>query len=197
VPHNAAEQEENQMRRRIAIALAAAVIVSTAVAAAAAAKNGPLGGGLTAVRAAVARYNDIGQAVRAGYSLAGEPCVSSPDGAMGIHAVNFGLTADLANDPLRPEILLYLERNGRYELVGVEYWTIALANTESGPAPWFGETAPPLGFFNAAPSLFGHTFDGPMAGHNPQMPWHYDLHVWVFEQNPAGTFAPFNPAIAC
>lgn len=185
------------MRRRIAVALAAAVLVSTAIAAAAAAKNGPLGGGLTAVRAAVAGYNDIGRAVRAGYSLAGEPCVSSPDGAMGIHAVNFGLAADLANDPLRPEILLYLERNGRYELVGVEYWTIALANTESGPAPWFGATAPPLGFFNSAPSLFGHTFDGPMAGHNPQMPWHYDLHVWVFEQNPSGTFAPFNPAIAC
>ena len=161
------------------------------------AKAGPLPADLQAVRAAVARYHDIGQALGDGYTIAGEPCVASPAGTMGIHAVNFGLSGDLSNDPLAPEILLYLARNGRFELIGVEYWTIALANTEAGPAPWFGATPPPLGFFNAAPSVLGRTFDGPMPGHNPEMPWHYDLHAWVVEQNPAGRFALFNPALSC
>jgi hypothetical protein len=66
-----------------------------------------------------------------------------------------------------------------------------------GPRPWFGAEVPELGFFNPAPSLFGQTFQGPMPGHNPQMPWHYDLHVWLFESNPSGLFAPFNPAFSC
>lgn len=117
---------------------------------------------------------------------------------MGIHAVNPALLADSAVDPLRPEILLYLPKsNGKLELVGVEYWTIALANTTSGPMPWFGAQAPPLGFFTLQPAVLGQTFDGPMEGHAPGMPWHYDLHVWVAEANPSGVFAAFNPAISC
>jgi hypothetical protein len=36
-----------------------------------------------------------------------------------------------------------------------------------------------------------------MPGHNPSMPWHYDQHVWLFETNPSGLFAPFNPALSC
>ena len=39
--------------------------------------------------------------------------------------------------------------------------------------------------------------NGPMAGHNPQMPWHYDLHAWVIENNPAGMFSQWNPSISC
>ena len=78
-----------------------------------------------------------------------------------------------------------------------EYFAVALANTANGPAPWFESTPPPDGFFNSAPSVLGRTFDGPMPGHNPQMPWHYDLHAWLFEANPAGTFVPFTPALSC
>jgi hypothetical protein len=73
----------------------------------------------------------------------------------------------------------------------------ALANTGAAPEPWFGAEAPPLGFFNSAPSLLGRTFNGPMAGHDPNMPWHYDLHVWVWQANPAGTFNQFNPKASC
>jgi len=47
------------------------------------------------------------------------------------------------------------------------------------------------------PSLFGQEFDGPMAGHAPGMPVHYDLHVWFWHDNPNGLFAPFNPALSC
>jgi hypothetical protein len=149
---------------------------------------------LQALKAATARYHSFEEAQAAGYSIEGEPCVQEAPGAMGIHAVNHTLAGDLTVDPLRPDILLYLpDGNGNLKLVGVEYFMVAL--TSSGP--WFGSTPPPGGFINPAPSVFGHTFDGPMPGHNPVMPWHYDLHVWIWADNPAGMFAPFNPNLSC
>lgn len=186
------------MSRRFVAALALVAILGTLTIGAVAARDGALPTELRAVRAAVARYHSYDQALAAGYSAAGEPCVSSPAGTMGFHALNPALLQSGAIDPLRPPILLYVPgANGSLKLVAVEYFAVALANTESGPAPWFGSAPPPLGFFNAAPSIFGQTFNGPMAGHNPQMPWHYDLHAWVVEQNPSGVFAQFNPALSC
>ena len=158
---------------------------------------------LQAVKAATARYHSLDQAKEAGYSLEGEPCVSAPPppgltGAMGIHAVNGVLAGNMTTDPLQPDILLYLpDPDGNLKLIGVEYFMVALANTPSGPAPWFASSPPPGGFFNPAPSVLDHTFDGPMPGHNPSMPWHYDLHVWLWADNPAGEFAPFNPSLSC
>jgi len=29
------------------------------------------------------------------------------------------------------------------------------------------------------------------------MPVHYDMHVWVAEENPSGVFALLNPALSC
>lgn len=180
------------MNRRhvvVTLALAATLMSSMPVAAA---------GGWQSVRAASARFHSISQASAAGYSLAGEPCVAEAPGTMGIHAVNFALAGDLDIDPLKPEILLYLPKDdGDYELIGVEYWSIALANSPNGPIPWFAANPPADGWFNPAPSVLGQTFDGPMPGHNPNMPWHYDLHAWLWAANPAGTFAPFNPALSC
>lgn len=158
---------------------------------------------LQAVKAATARYHSLQQAQSAGYSTEHEPCVQSPLGAMGIHAVNQALVMDPAIDPLRPEIVLYLpDRNGNLKMIGLEYFQVALVNTPSGPRPWFGlpgdpEAPPPGGFVNPAPVLFGQTFDGPMSGHNPMMPWHYDLHVWLWADNPSGMFAMFNPTLTC
>ena len=67
-----------------------------------------------------------------------------------------------------------------------------------GAAEWFavdGDQDPSTD--GDRPSLLGIPFDGPMPGHEPGMPVHYDLHVWLFEHNPAGLTAPFNPAISC
>lgn len=173
-------------------------ILGAATGGVALARSGPLPADAQAIRSAVAPYHNYANAVAAGYSVGQEPCVSSPAGTMGIHAPNVGILASGVNDPLRPPILIYLPRaDGTLGLIAVEYWHIALANTSNGPTPWFGAEAPPLGFFNPAPSLLGQTFDGPMAGHNPQMPWHYDLHAWVIENNPAGTYAQWNPSISC
>ncbi|HEU4924242.1 MAG TPA: hypothetical protein VFT23_14335, partial [Burkholderiales bacterium] len=50
------------------------------------------------------------------------------------------------------------------------------------------------------PSLFGQPFQGPMEGHEPLIPKefaHYDLHAWLFKDNPLGMFAPTNPNVSC
>jgi hypothetical protein len=146
--------------------------------------DGPLPAELQQVRAAVAKYHSFTQAQKYGYTAAGEPCVASPSGTMGIHAINPPLLADPGIDPLQPEILLYVRKdNGQMKLVGVEYWK---ADADQN-----------LATDNDRPSLFGRGFDGPMPGHNPTMPIHYDLHVWVAENNPSGVFAQFNPALSC
>jgi hypothetical protein len=189
------------MTRRVAFAfISIAILVSTAVGVALA-RSSSLSPELQAVRAAVARYHSYNQALADGYSVAGEPCVSSPAGTMGFHAPNPSIIKTGRNDPERPPILLYVHGAGRgLRLVGVEYFQVALVNTPDGPRPWLDQSDPRdsgLTFFTPAPSLFGHRFDGPMAGHNPQMPWHYDLHAWVVEDNPAGVFAQFNRALSC
>jgi hypothetical protein len=137
-----------------------------------------------AAKAATARYHSFAQAERDGYTIEGEPCVASPAGVMGIHAINPALMDDPAIDALRPEILLYVPKaNGKLRLVGLEYWK---ADADQN-----------LATDDDRPSLFGQPFDGPMPGHNPTMPVHYDLHVWLWADNPSGFFAPFNPTLSC
>jgi hypothetical protein len=36
-----------------------------------------------------------------------------------------------------------------------------------------------------------------MLGHEPGMPVHYDLHVWLYQANPDGVFASWNPSVSC
>jgi hypothetical protein len=161
-----------------------AIVAAAALVAPALSGDGPLTPELREVRAAVARYHSFEQAERDGYTVAGEPCVVLPGGTMGIHAIKPELLSDDALDPLRPEILLYIPKgDGKLELVGVEYWR---ADADQN-----------LGTAGDRPSLFGRAFEGPMPGHNPTMPIHYDLHVWVAEANPSGVFALGNPALSC
>jgi hypothetical protein len=144
--------------------------------------NGPLSPELQSVRAALAHYNSVQHAERDGY-VPTSPCESSPAGTMGIHYLNPALLGP-GIDPLRPEVLLYLpDRNGNLKLVGVEYFAV--------------DADQDLSTDGDRPSVFGRPFDGPMLGHAPGMPIHYDLHVWLFEANPAGPFEMWNPAISC
>jgi hypothetical protein len=170
--------------RRVIIGLVLVASLGVVVVGTVAARNGSLPPDLQAVRAAVAKYHDYANAVADGYSLAGEPCVSSPDGAMGVHAANQGLIRAGVLDPLRPNVLLYMPRkDGSLDLIGVEYMRVdADQNLDTD---------------GDRPFLFGHAFQGPMLGHNPTMPIHYDLHVWVVDNNPSGTFAQFNPDFHC
>ena len=48
--------------------------------------------------------------------------------------------------------------------------------------------------------IFGQTLSGPMPGHEPIMPAalsHYDLHVWLWKDNPRGLFTSTNSAVKC
>ena len=132
---------------------------------------------LAAARAATARYHDVARATADGYQAMGD-CVAIPGAAMGVHYVNLALVGDPALDPARPEVLVYEpQRNGSLQLVAVEYMI---------PKPAWDAQNP-----GKRPAMFaGATFeDGPMDT--------YALHAWVWRQNPAGVFAPFNAKASC
>lgn len=132
---------------------------------------------LAEARSATAPLHNVDKARAAGYDAAAQ-CVEVPGlGGMGFHDINFALM-DATLDPRKPEGLLYApKKNGGRKLVGVEY------------------LVPDVG--QPVPELFGQRFDGPMAGHEPGMPVHYDLHVWLWKTNPNGMFAQFNPNVSC
>ena len=162
-----------------------------------------VGDELAAVRRATAQFHRISNAYAAGYTTENEPCVASPDGTMGVHAPNLSLILDQALDPTRPELLLYVPKpNGGFRLVGVEYFQIVLlrkrGTTDAGQ-PWLSQEPWPsdLEIVNPTPQMFGQTFQGPMPGHTPTMPWHWDLHAWIWVHNPSGMFAEWNPSLRC
>ena len=140
---------------------------------------------LARVRQATAKYHDVNVALADGF-IRTPDCVASPDGGMGIHFINPARLMDPAENILEPEVLLYVESGNALKLLGVEYFYGIGAPDTPIPNP-----APP------APMLFGRPFDGPMEQHEPGQPPHYDLHVWVWQANPSGIFAPFNPNVSC
>ena len=155
----------------------------------------PIVDALTTALAVSRKYQDIAVAEAEGY-VPVSPCESSPDGTMGIHYAHpdkLSAPPDVANPP----ILVYLPTPEGQKLVAIEYFQPVIQDGE----PYMGsESEPPRSDSLPArpPELFeDQPFDGPMAGHNPEMPWHYDQHVWLYEHNPGGLFAMWNPAIEC
>jgi hypothetical protein len=147
---------------------------------------------LEKVRAALQKYEDPIVAVHDGY-FSTIACVEVRNaggpgtvpayavGGMGIHFLNPALLGPEV-DPLRPQILLYEPTGGKLRLIAAE-WFVPLATG-----------------VKTRPALFGAPFDGPMEGHHPVMPTdlhHYDLHVWLWKENPAGLFKPINPSMTC
>lgn len=135
---------------------------------------------LAQVRQATAKYHDVAAALADGYQPTGH-CEQSPAGVMGAHHLNPARLGEL--DPLRPAVLLYLPAHKGQRLVGVEYFHV--------------DRDQDLTTDDDVPSLFGQNFNGPMVGHQPGMPIHDDLHVWLWAHNPAGMFAQWNPALSC
>lgn len=162
-----------------------------------------LGPQLAAVREATAQFHEVSAAVAAGYlNPAGRVCDQIPIGTMGIHTPNSALLATQQIDPLRPEVLLYLPKpDGGFRLVAVEYIQFVLLRdpATNQVAPWTSPSPWPSNYqvVTPTPQLFGRTFDGPMPGHFPGMPWHWDMHVWIWANNPNGVFEPWNPALSC
>jgi hypothetical protein len=136
---------------------------------------------LAEIRAATARFHDVDVALSAGYQKMSE-CVAHPQlGAMGFHYGRPDLMNDADFSYAEPEMLLYMPRaDGSLKLVGVEYLIFQHVWLAAGRT---GE-----------PTFLDHPFDFTPAGH---MPARYSLHVWTWQPNPAGLFAPFNPRLSC
>lgn len=140
---------------------------------------------LGSAKAGTAAFHSLQQAEAAGYALPPEgplhECISSDSGAMGFHYINGALLSGdeaAVADPARPEALVYApDRNGTLRLVAVEYVIFQSDMPEQ-------------------PELFGEPFMDMTV--NPfGLPPFWALHAWVWENNAAGTFAPFNSAVSC
>jgi hypothetical protein len=145
---------------------------------------------LQRARAGLEKYQDPVAAVHDGYlstlacveySKGGEGSMHYAPGGMGVHFINLQLLGP-ALDPAKPQVLIY-------EPIGQE---LRLAAAE-----WFV----PTGMAAAGkPTIFGEELQGPMEGHEPLQPkglHHYDLHVWLWKNNPAGNFSATNPSVKC
>jgi hypothetical protein len=165
---------------------------------------------LKQVREATSRYQDVKVALADGYkpdpsgmcvaaTMEGRP---AEEGAMGVHYIRpdlLGITAppnprvngtSTHTDFLQPAILIYEpQADGSSQLVAVEN-LVFIKSWEAA-----GHTAPP--------TFQGHSFnkmqDDPATeldeahGFEP----HYDLHVWLYRENPKGMFAQFNSKVSC
>jgi hypothetical protein len=145
---------------------------------------------IDALRKSLEKYKDYKVAVRDLY-LSTVACVhfnghnkeghvNYPKGAMGVHFVNLTITGE--PDPMKPNVLIYEPVGDKLELAAVE-WLVPLTP----------ET-------KKRPQVLGQPFLGPMEGHEPLIPQkfvHYDLHMWLFKDNPLGMFAPTNPELKC
>lgn len=144
---------------------------------------------LATVRQLTAKYHDVNVAIADGYAPA-PVCDALPGvGGMGYHYVNMNLLLEPGVRLEAPEILLYAPSGNGVRLVGVEYF-----EGIGAPDQTVDQLPEPIA---PAPVLFKVPFDGPMNGHIPGMPPHYDLHVWIWQPNPDGIFAMWNPSVSC
>lgn len=161
---------------RRSMAAASAALLAAVIAQPALAQEGQEE--LAEVRSATEQFQDVEAAEAAGY----EPTPVCVPG-MGVHYINMDLIMDPQLDPTEPEVLLYEPTEDGLTLVGVEYM---LPDADQD-----------LSTDEDRPSLFGVDLDGPMEGHGPGEPVHYDLHVALYRENPDGMFATMNPAVTC
>lgn len=144
---------------------------------------------IAAARAATQDFQHPGAAVKAaGYGLLKDmnhiACISMKGmGAMGVHYANVSLV-DGKVQLRHPEALVYrFTRNGHLKLSALEYVVPRAAWRQNHPT--------------GRPSLFGHRFNFTPAGNRFGLPAYFSLHAWVWYDNPAGTFAPWNPNVHC
>jgi hypothetical protein len=166
---------------------------------------------LDALRAATSKYEDVNVALQEGYMQdpSGEcvdaRMVGAPEtlGAMGIHYLRPDLLgvamppapgrltgADGVITESSPEVLVYEpQADGSMKLVAVEYLVFEQAWRDAG------NVDPP----SFAGNTFLHMADDPATegdeahGFEP----HYELHVWLYRDNPSGRYAEWNPSVTC
>ena len=133
--------------------------------------------GLNEARQGTAAFHQVSHAGAAGYAstLGNLGCFENPTvGGMGLHYLNGALLTDPSVDPATPEALVYeMDADGDLKLVGLEYIVLASDVDPTNP-----------------PALFGHEFHL-----HPVLPL-YVLHAWIWQPNPLGMFADWNPRVA-
>lgn len=123
---------------------------------------------LAQVRNATAAFHDISAAEAAGYVNSGLPCFDDPQlGGMGLHWL---LPSALASAPdiTTPAALVYEPRDGKNQLVAVE---------------WVFPGSPN----DTPPQLLGQNFT-----YLPLLQV-WKLHAWIWRPNPSGMFQDYNP----
>lgn len=164
---------------------------------------------LEQVRAATERFRDVEVALAEGYvrdpmnicdtaEMMGKP---ADFGVMGIHFLRPDLLGLVESDArvrgtgthtdfTRPAVLIYEpQRDGSLELVAVENLVFIEAWEAAGnrERPNFEGVSYDLMRDDPTTELDeAHGFDP-----------HYDLHVWLYRENPRGMFAQFNPNATC
>ncbi|MDF2773023.1 MAG: hypothetical protein K0S86_2518 [Geminicoccaceae bacterium] len=131
---------------------------------------------LATLRRVTAPFHRFDAASAAGWSARITSCMTDPAlGGMGYHYGNGGLI-DGSVRVDEPELLLYEpEKNGQLRLVAVEYIIPYTFHPRSGEPP----------------VLFGQQFKQ----NDTFQLW--GLHAWVWEENPSGMFASWNPRVTC
>ena len=161
---------------------------------------------LEALRSALDKYQDVNVALADGY-VPDTDCVTAEMegypaemGGMGIHYFHPELLQITGDDPevagtgthtdwSRPAMLLYEpQADGSLALVGLENLVFEEAWIATGePAPVLNER--PWDHMKDDPATEGHEAHG--------FAPHYDQHVWLWRENPAGMLEPFNVNVTC
>jgi hypothetical protein len=165
---------------------------------------------LAEVRAATERFQDVNVALAEGYvrdpanlcetaEMIGRP---ASQGAMGVHYFRpdlLGITAPpsprvngdgVYTDFHLPAILIYEpQADGSMHLVAVENLVFQASWSEAG------NTSPPTFHGLAYDTMADDPATATDEAHNFEP--HYDRHVWIYRENPAGVFAQFNPTVTC
>ncbi|MDX1745116.1 MAG: hypothetical protein R3324_04200 [Halobacteriales archaeon] len=115
--------------------------------------------------------------------------VATDDGYRNTETCIRGLGVSFVNDDVHqvsydePNVLFYdRTATDQYELMGAE-WFVPTSDVDEPPALFAGDDR--------------QRFRGPMAGQHPGQSEHFGLHVWLFSENPNGTFADANPELTC
>lgn len=135
---------------------------------------------LSELRQMMTRFETVDAVKAAGYVQSSD-CMSSAQGAQGIHYAHQALIDDPTVNPLTPELVQYEQRaDGTLRLIGVEYLVFQKAWHDAGN--------------KAAPAMLGQEF---VLNTVLQPQPFYALHVWAWQHNPKGLFANWNPLVTC
>jgi hypothetical protein len=165
---------------------------------------------LSAVRRATERFRKVEVALAEGYvpdpsgmcmtsTMEGQP---TQLGGMGIHYFRpdlLGITGPpdprvsgtgTHTDFTRPGVLVYEpQKDGSLQLVAVENLVFQQAWRAAG------NTAPPAFLGNEYYSMVDNPLTDVDEAHGFEP--HYELHLWLYRENPSGTFVQFNTRVTC